>query len=94
MPSAWRAQLGGHDVHAIEFLEQVAHQGGLAGADAAGDDDEPLSLLQAVAQVGHGPVVPLAVEEELVIRGQLEGLTLEVIEVVVHVLLNLCPLRV
>jgi len=53
-------ELRGDHLLPVQLAEQVAREHGLAGADVAGDDDEPLSLLQPVAQVGHRALVELA----------------------------------
>jgi hypothetical protein len=44
-----------------------------------------LALLETVTQVGHGPVVALAVEEKLVVRRQLEWFAVKLVEIIIHV---------
>ena len=61
-------QLRGDHLTRIQFAKQALDQGGLAGTDAAGDDDETLALAQAIAQIGQRPAVPAAAEEETRVR--------------------------
>ena len=61
-----------HHIVVMQFVEEIADQHRLAGADAAGDDNKALALTQAIAQIGHGPVVPGAVKEKARVGTQLE----------------------
>ncbi len=53
----------------IEFLEQRAHQCGLARSDLPGDDEEALALVDPELQVRKRAGVALAAEEERWDRG-------------------------
>jgi hypothetical protein len=57
-------QIGSRDRVGVHAVEQAPHDGGLAGADLAGDDDEAFVAQQAVLQVGLGAPVLLAAEVE------------------------------
>jgi hypothetical protein len=59
---------------ATTLLEQAAHDRSLARPDLAGDDDEPLVLVQTVLEVGEGSLVAPAAEIEGRVRIQLERL--------------------
>src|SRR3546814_14688161 len=56
----------------------------LAGGEIAGDDDEPLALRQAIAQIGHRLAVRPAFKIESGIGRQLERASGEAIELIVH----------
>jgi hypothetical protein len=77
-------QLGRHDLLVVDVVEQGAHEGGLAGADVASDDDEAFSLVQAKFQVRQRAAVPLAVKEEAGVRVEQEGGAGEAEMVLVH----------
>ena len=62
------------DLRWIELLEQAAHDRRLAGADIAGDDDEPFALVQTVLEIGEGALVAAAAEVERRIGIELERL--------------------
>ena len=47
-------ELGGEILGGIELGEEMADEGGFAGADLAGDDDEALALVEAVLEIGDG----------------------------------------
>ena len=68
----------------VKAFQQVAHDGGLAGADIAGDDDEAFVLVHAVLEVGHGAAMLLAAEIELRIGIELERLAGQAIEGLIH----------
>ncbi len=76
--------LRGDDHLRVEFLQQRAHERGLAGADLAGDDEEALALVDAVLQVRVRALVPLAAEVEGRVGTELEGLARQAVEVFVH----------
>ena len=79
-----RDDLGGDHLLRIEPLEQAADQRGLAGTDLSGYDDETLALIQAVLEIRVRARVPAAREEELGVRIQLEGLSRQPVERLVH----------
>ena len=76
--------VGGDHAFGVELLKQAAHDGGLAGTDLAGDDDEAFALVQAVLEVGHRPPVAATTVEEGGIGVELEGLAAEFEECFVH----------
>jgi hypothetical protein len=68
----------------LRISEDGTAQGALAGADLAGDLDEALALGDAVDDVLEG--LPVAATEVQIprVRGDVEGLGLEVIEILIH----------
>ena len=56
----------------VEFRQQGAHDGRLAGADLAADDDELGFRVERLTQFCEGPAVPPTAEIEARIGGQLE----------------------
>src|SRR5206468_7661565 len=77
-------ELGCDELVAIDLLEKAAHERCLACADLAGDDDEPLALIQAVLQIRECALVATAAEIERGIRVELKGLTCQSVESFVH----------
>ena len=69
---------------AVELLEKAAHDRRLAGADLAGDDDEPLALIEPVLEVGERALVPAAAEVERRVGIELERLAGQPEEGFVH----------
>ncbi len=69
---------------AVELLQEVLDDGGLAGPDIAGDDDESLALTETIGQVCHRLGMSRAAEEEARIRHELEGQPDEFVEIRIH----------
>jgi len=57
---------------AVELRPKLFDQGGLTGADFAGDDDEAFLLGQAIDQMRDRPAVPAGAEEESAVGCQQE----------------------
>jgi hypothetical protein len=76
--------LGGDVFAAVELAQQVLDDGGLSGADIAGDDDEALALAETIGQMGHRLGVSGTGEEKARIRRQLEGQSGELVEFSIH----------
>ena len=70
----------------IEALEQATYYRGLSRAHLAGDDDEPLVLMDAVLEICGCTPVLLAAEIERRVGIELEGLAGQAIERLVHFL--------
>ena len=71
--------------------EEAANKGvkaDLRFANLAGDDNEALTLRQAVAEIAHRLLVADALEIELRIGGELEGAPAEAVELFVHEVLH------
>ena len=68
----------------VDRAHEVRHEGGLARADLAGDDDEAFALRKAVAKVRQRLAVRDAAEIERRIGRELEGLSGQAIEIVEH----------
>ena len=62
----------------------MSDQRRFARADLAGDDDEALTLRQAIAKIAHRLLVAGALEIELRVGGELEGSPAEAVELFVH----------
>ena len=77
-------QIGRGDEVGVHALQQAAHDGGLASADLASDDNEAFAAQQAVFQVGLGAAVLLAAEVEARVRVELKGLAGKPVEAFVH----------
>src|SRR5215469_3511293 len=77
-------ELGGEELGGIELGEEMADEGGLAGADLAGDDDEALALVQAVLQIGDSLLMAGGAKEEARVGAELERLAAQLVEVVIH----------
>ena len=67
-----------------EFSAEPFDQGGLAGAHLAGDNNEALTLRQAIEQMRIGPTVRRAWKEQPHIRCHPEGLLVEAVHVEIH----------
>ena len=68
----------------IQTVEQGPAEGGFAGADFAGDEDNAFALIDAVEQMGEGVFVFDAVEKEGRIRSNIEGKFGEFIKILIH----------
>src|SRR5690606_33766121 len=82
-------ELAGHDLAnrdlpRVDGAGEVRHQRRFAGSHLAGDDDEALSLREAVTEVRQRLAVGDAAEIERRIGRQLEGLSGKAVEVVEH----------
>ena len=77
-------ELDGDDLGGVELLEEAPHDRRLAGADLAGDDDEPLALVEPVLEVRERALVAPAAVVERRIGVELEGLAGEPEEGFVH----------
>ncbi len=83
-PRELRIEDEGHLVLGAEPLEEGATQGRLPGSHLAGDDDEPLALLDSVEQVGERLAVRLREEQEPRVGAQREGLFAQTMERGIH----------
>ncbi len=79
-----RGDADGEQALAIDRRHQMADERGLAGADLAGDDDEALTLRQAITKIGHRLFVRRRVEPETRIWRQLERSAAQSVMFVVH----------
>ena len=70
-----RHQFRGDNTGTVQLIEQIAHQHSLAGTDTTGNDNEAFTLFKAITQIGHGPVMALAVKEKSGIGAELKGLS-------------------
>jgi len=68
----------------VAFAEQVADQGGLAGADIAGKQDETGPFADTVVEVGQRLFVGPAQIDEIRVRDQFERLLYQVEKYLVH----------
>ena len=77
-------QVADDDIAAVQAVDQRAQHRRLAGADLAGDDDEPLVARHAVLEIGAGAAVLLAAEVEAGVGVELERLAAQPVEAFVH----------
>ena len=75
---------GGHETLFVERLEQMTDQCRLPGADFPGNNDETLALALAVGEMRQRGSVNGTLEEETMIRRQLEWRGRETVEIFVH----------
>src|SRR6202158_4317346 len=77
-------ELRGHDLFPIELLQEATHQRRFSGADFSGDDNESFAFVETVLQICERALVAATTEIERGIGVELERLSGELVEGLVH----------